>query len=86
MSGGYFRYEDRAIEWRFAEAIEDLIGSNDDSGINYPPEVIEKFREAVVAARRLKEMLHCIDYLVSYDYGEDSFLEAWKRQVEEARR
>jgi len=40
----------------------------------YPPEVIEKFKEAVNILRRAQIYAHRIDWLLSSDDGEESFL------------
>ena len=88
MSGGFFgqkKYQIRLV----AEEIDELILSNDDQskdgwgqeGNNFPPEIIEKFQEAAHALRRAEEMAHRIDWLVSGDDGEESFLERWDKEV-----
>ena len=40
----------------------------------YPDEVIEKFKEAVVLLRKAEIYAHRIDWLLSADDGEESFL------------
>jgi len=42
---------------------------------SYPPEVIEKFKEGVELIRKAYVYAHRIDWLVSGDDGEQSFLE-----------
>lgn len=42
---------------------------------SYPEEVLEKFKDAVNLLRRAQIYAHRIDYLLSGDDGEESFLE-----------
>jgi len=89
MSGGHFNY----IQFRIADIadeIDELIGSNNDQsldewgqrrGNNFPPEILEKFREAAYTIRQAADMVHRVDWLVSDDDGEESFLERWKKEV-----
>lgn len=89
MSGGYlefaqYRMSDAAI--RIDKLIEenDSIEKNDwgcDVGRHYPPEVIEKFKEASHAALQTGEMIEQIDALISGDKGEKSFLFDWNEEV-----
>jgi len=90
MSGGYFDYQNYLLR-DFAEKIKYLINTNnsldknefgDTIGRNYSPEVIEKFKEALEICLKADDMLHCIDYLVEDDYGEESFLREWKERLE----
>ena len=89
MSGGHFQYQQYRIE-DIARDIDELIGSNNDKsknewgdtrGRNYPPEVIEKFRETAHTLRQAAEMAQRVDWLVSCDDGEDSFLRRWEKEV-----
>ena len=47
-------------------------------GKRYSAEVLQCFRRAVSYLKRAEKMVHHIDYLLSGDYGEGSFLEAWR--------
>ena len=47
----------------------------------YPPEVIEKFKEAVNILRKAKVYAHRIDWLISGDDGEESFLRRLKEDL-----
>lgn len=47
----------------------------------YPPEVIEKFKEAVNILRRAQIYAHRIDWLLSGDDGEESFLRRLKEDL-----
>ena len=68
MSGGYFDY----IQFRIddaATAVGVLITAN-----NYSPEIIEKFKEAQETLKKAATMLNRIDWLVSGDDGEETFM------------
>jgi len=89
MSGGKFDYQQYRIEDIAAE-IDDVIESNDDESIDqwggcrgkgYPPEIIEKFREAAHTLRQGAEMAQRVDWLLSGDDGEASFFRRWANEV-----
>lgn len=89
MSGGHFEYQQYRIE-DIAREIDGLIESNDDStphtyggtiGNFYPPEIIERFKEAAYTLRQAAEMAQRVDYLVSGDDGEESFMRRWTEEV-----
>ena len=88
MSGGHFCYDQYKIGY-IADAIDNLILKNgkpkrkddmyswedkDATYEKYSPEVIEKFKEAVITLRIAECYAHRIDWLVSSDDSEDSFL------------
>ena len=83
MSGGYFQYDQDRIG-RIAETVQTLIENNDSDekdrwgerlGSDFPPEIIARFREAVAALRRAEVYAQRIDWLMSGDDGEGSFLQ-----------
>ena len=89
MSGGKFDYQQYRIE-DIAVEIDHAIESNGDESIdewggprgkNYPPEIIEKFREAAHTLRQSAEMAQRVDWLLSDDDGETSFLRRWTNEV-----
>jgi hypothetical protein len=89
MSGGHFNYDQYKIT-QLVEDIKVLILTNnsqekdqwgDPMGRNYPPEVIEKFVEAVLILKTAFAYAHCIDYLVCGDTGPDSFLQHLEREL-----
>jgi len=47
----------------------------------YPPEVIEKFKEAVNILRKAQIYAHRVDWLLSGDDGEESFLRRLKEDL-----
>jgi len=89
MSGGHFDYNQYRIQ-DIADGIERLIANNEDDTLNefgdpkgrhYPPEVIERFKEAAHTLRQAAEMAQQVDWLVSDDYGPESFLKHWEQSV-----
>jgi hypothetical protein len=89
MSGGAFNYDQYRIH-DIAETIKEFInGNNDDSldefgdrrGKHYPPEIIEKFKEAAHTLRQASVMAQRVDWLVSGDDGEESFMRRWANEV-----
>ena len=86
MSGGHFNYDqDRILG--ISEDIEQIIRNNDrtdkdewgcELGYHFSPEVIAKFAEAIPILQRAYKMAHRIDWLVSGDDGEESFLRRWE--------
>lgn len=90
MSGGKFNYDQYRIS-HIAEEIKHLIESNDDTSLNewgdprglgYPPEVIEKFKEGYQALCVAFVYAQRIDWLVSGDDGEDSFLKRLEEDID----
>jgi hypothetical protein len=91
MSGGHFDHSEFHLQ-QIAEELERLIETNgstekDDQGNfvyhSYPPEIIAHFRCAAALMRIAYDYAHCIDYLLSGDYGEESFLRAINKCVAE---
>ena len=84
MSGGHFNYAQYRIN-DIAVEIDEVIKSNDkfgwEEGNNYFPAIIEKFKEAAHTLRQAQEMAQRVDWLLSGDDGEDSFLRRWKEEV-----
>ena len=89
MSGEYFDYKQYRIE-DIAVEIDEAIELNDDETLNecgqrrgngYPPEIIEKFREAAHTLRQAAEMAQRVDCLLSGDDDEDAFLRRWDIKV-----
>lgn len=85
MSGGHFEYNQYRIR-EIAEDIEQLIATNgqldeDGWGRNYPPEIIERFKEAAHTLERAADMAQRVDWLVSGDDGPDSFIRRWNLEV-----
>jgi len=89
MSGGHFDYRQYHIN-DIALEIDEVIESNNDQTLNewgekkgneYSLEIIEKFKEAAHTLRQAEEMAQRIDWLLSGDDGEDSFLRRWDEEV-----
>ena len=90
MSGGHFDYLQQRMNYDIADEIERLIKSNNNETLNefnepkglfYSDEVIEKFKETLHWVKRSSEMIQRIDWLISGDDGEESFLERWEKEV-----
>ena len=79
MSGGRINF---MCDFRdCADQIADIIRDNTVPETTYPPAIIEKFRETEHCLRRVAEMVRRVDYLLSGDDGEESFLRRWKTEV-----
>lgn len=90
MSGGHFEYRQYPIRDIFEE-IEELIQNNDSDaldafgyevGRHYTPAVVVRLREAVRTLKRGLAMVNRVDWLVSGDDGEETFLERWDQEME----
>ena len=84
MSGGYFDYNQYKI-YQIAEELEDVILKNgkkrehresweNEYHYEYSPEVIAKFKEGLELLKKAHIYAHRIDWLLSDDDGEESFL------------
>lgn len=91
MSGGKFCFKQYEIS-QIADQIEELIESNDDKrqnewgrqiGREYPPAVMAEFDRAVKALRVAFVYAQRVDYLVSGDHGEESFLDRLAEDLKE---
>jgi hypothetical protein len=89
MSGGHFGYSGNAVLLEIAEEIDRIIDTNnsvkhnkygDEEGHHFSDDIIVKLREASSTLRSAYNMVHCIDYLLSGDYGEESFNQEWKER------
>lgn len=93
MSGGHFNYDQYRIG-QIADEIDNIIANNKSdnmdeygypSAFDFNPEVIEKFKEALRVLREAEIYATRIDYLVSGDDGEDSFLRRLQSGLDAAR-
>lgn len=89
MSGGYFDYNQYNIG-RIADDVDGFIRNNNDTeldeygtprGRNYSLEIIAKFREALTVLRQAEVYAQRIDWLVSGDDTENSFLKKLKEDL-----
>ena len=92
MSGGHFQGNQYRIQ-SIIDEIEDIILKNDapelDSygyriGYGYPPEIIEKFEEGLEYLTKAQIYAQRIDWLVSGDDGEETFLKRLKHDLKGA--
>lgn len=82
MSGGYFDYAQHRIE-DIANTIEDVIAKNEEQEFKFGHKTIKKFTEGVKALRIAGIYAQRIDWLLSSDDGESSFLQRLKSDLEE---
>jgi len=81
MSGGHFGYREYSIRI-IIEDLEELISTNNG---DYPPIVINKFKNAIKTLKMAYVYAHRIDYLLSGDDGTESFLKRLKEELKELR-
>ena len=77
MSGGRFEYKQYDMNY-IADKIEHEVLINGKK-----KEVIEKFKEAVIILRKAAIYTQRIDWLLSGDDGEETFLKRLKKDLEE---
>ena len=77
MSGGRFEYKQYDMNY-IADKIEHEVLINSKN-----KEVIEKFKEAVIILRKAAIYTQRIDWLLSGDDEEETFLERLKKDLEE---
>ena len=91
MSGGHFEYKQCHIG-EIRKEVERIIETNDNKmpddwgdplGCNFQPEVIKRLHEAVETLSRAEIMVERIDYLMSGDDSEKTFIERWNEEVKE---
>ena len=89
MSGGHFDYDQYKIG-QISDQVHHLILSNEDKtkdeygypmGREYGPGTIEKFKEGLKFLRLAEIYAQRIDWLISGDDGEDSFLERLEEEL-----
>lgn len=71
--------------WRHGYTMDEVREHNSEKALGYPPEVVEKFREAECVLRMAYVYAQRIDWLLSGDDGEDSFLECLKEDLRKIR-
>jgi len=82
MSGGAFDYKNHFIEDIACDIELRIQNSQRKRGIVFSDSVEDKFQLAVLYLRAAGKMAHEIDYLLSSDTSERSFMERWKEDVE----
>ncbi|MEA3296143.1 MAG: hypothetical protein U9Q27_03345, partial [Patescibacteria group bacterium] len=91
MSGGYFEYRQFHIS-EIAEKIENIVKNNgskeknewgEEIGYHFPPEIITKFIDGVNIIKTAYVYAQRIDWLLSGDDGEESFLERLEEDLKE---
>lgn len=94
MSGGYFDYKQYKIGY-IADEVEQIIIDNksvdkDEYGCsighNFSPKVIDEIKKGLEILRQAQVYAHRIDWLVSGDDGEDSFLKRLESDLEQLKK
>lgn len=89
MSGGHFQYHQYKIGY-IADEVDDIISNNDSDeknaygdaiGLHLPTEIIDEFKAGLFILRQAQIYAHRIDWLLSGDDGEDSFLRRLKSDL-----
>lgn len=78
MSGGHFDYAQHHIG-DIADEIDNLIAAGEYSS---NAEILARFKLAVRCLRKACIMAERIDYLVSGDDDDESFMERWEAEME----
>jgi len=90
MSGGHFNYKQYEIE-HIADQVEQMIIDNESEeldewgntkGYHFAADTMTEFKKALVIIRQAQVYAQRIDWLVSGDDGEDSFLSRLKTDLE----
>ncbi len=92
MSGGHFNYAQGRIEWEIAQPLfqeiaknkvrPDWIEEKDWEGQMWSDETIDEFKKGLEALRVAYIYAQRIDWLLSYDDGEDTFHKRLKHDLE----
>lgn len=77
MSGGSFDY----IQYRFDEQIEEMIRRVNNVDYSYSDVVKEKIFEAIKYFKMARIYLHRVDWFVSCDDGEETFLKRLEEDI-----
>lgn len=81
MSGGYFDY----LQYQIQSVADSLESVTLDSEIlkDYSPETVKSFHSALTCIRNARTYTHAIDYLLSDDFGETSYHNYLKENLDE---
>jgi hypothetical protein len=98
MSGGHFDYNQYKIR-DISDSVEQVIRNNNkkkehpieyswesEYHYEYPPEVIEKFKEGLVILKLAEVYTQRIDWLLSGDDGDETFLERLKEDLDKLKK
>lgn len=81
MSGGYFGYNQYNIG-EIANDLERLIENNSTSEYRFSDETIAEFKTGLYHLKKAAVYTHRIDWLVSDDDGEETFIKRLKDDLE----
>lgn len=79
MSGGSLDY----FYFRFEEPLEKISKEIKWGKNKWSPEVLSEFQNAIKYLKIARVYSHDVEWLLSGDYGDDSFLESLKEELEE---
>jgi len=91
MSGGHFDYKQYEFEF-IVDEIENIVKENGkekkdeygyDTGTDFPKEVIQHFVQGIKTIKQAQAYTHEIDWLLSGDTGDESFLERLNEKMDE---
>jgi hypothetical protein len=91
MSGGHFDYKQYELSY-IEDVLKDLIEQNDDEtldefgdkrGRGYSEAVMNEFRTTLLLLKLARTCVHRIDWLVSGDDSEETFLKRLKEDLRE---
>ena len=83
MSGGHFDGDQNYGNLVAAQIDKIIKGEGIYDEAPYSEAILEKFRETSHTLRQAAEMAQRVDWLVSGDDGEESFLRRWEEEVRE---
>lgn len=81
MSGGFFDYNQHHI----SSIVEDLRVVVETNKYDLPTDIMEDCKNTIKVLEEAYHRVHCIDYLLSGDYGEQSYRDALKERLEKIR-
>ena len=81
MSGGHFNYLQKRYEWE--DAIEEIQKCIDENPYDFDLAVIDNFRAGLEHIKKAQIYLQRIDWLISGDDGEESFLKRLHEDLSE---
>jgi hypothetical protein len=77
VSGGHFNY----VQYKMDDAANEIERHVRWGGECLKPETLARFQAAVDTLRTAAKMLHRVDWLLSDDDGEETFLARWDKDM-----
>ena len=79
MSGGYFDY----VQYRISDIVDEVEKIIRENPYEYPEEVLAKLRKGVIVLKTAEVYTERIDWLISGDDNEATFLERLEKELKE---